>query len=511
MRPETDIGDTEALARMQGHVFKHVRDSETAAHHQRSQFLFVDHHDPERIRWILHELFKRKLTANASSVDATKPNVAVGFTHAALHNLGVGYRPLRVQANRSGSRARDDAVEDDPFQAGMPARAKQLGDPPDLEWKGQDHGLLLWISDCPEPDGTPGSQLDACNLAKALKLEKNDFQVEQGHWWLPSEIDPDANDQSRLLLGHIDGSSNPYVTELASKNGGPTLAGGGTVQPEGWRPVPLGEFALGRPDAADGQEAPGPRWLTLDGTFLVYRKYHVYGDRYQKFLEEAALEFETQTDEAVAPADIAAKVMGRYQVASRPDDREDRNGAESGKVYDSVLNVSPGTSGASWTTTEPEGPNDFRYDVDTAGFLCPLGAHMRRSNPRDALGFDGELVERHRIIRRGSFRSIEEVPGGQELHFVALNARIADGFEFIQRQWLNTGQRFRLGRDPDIIVGARRHGHLKNDEVQMVIQGNRPAIVTSTEPIAELMGGDYFLVPGWAGLRRLAGLDDDGD
>ena len=53
------------------------------------------------------------------------------------------------------------------------------------------------------------------------------------------------------------------------------------------------------------------------------------------------------------------------------------------------------------------GSNAFRYlDVDVDGKRCPLGAHIRRSNPRDALGWrglddSGLLSFRHRIIRRG--------------------------------------------------------------------------------------------------------------
>ena len=32
---------------------------------------------------------------------------------------------------------------------------------------------------------------------------------------------------------------------------------------------------------------------------------------------------------------------------------------------------------------------------------CPVGAHVRRANPRDSLPFEGKLVNRHRLIRRG--------------------------------------------------------------------------------------------------------------
>ena len=45
--------------------------------------------------------------------------------------------------------------------------------------------------------------------------------------------------------------------------------------------------------------------------------------------------------------------------------------------------------------------NDFTYADDPDGVRCPLGAHVRRSNPRDALGFRTERTRRNRIIRRG--------------------------------------------------------------------------------------------------------------
>ena len=44
---------------------------------------------------------------------------------------------------------------------------------------------------------------------------------------------------------------------------------------------------------------------------------------------------------------------------------------------------------------------DLVYATDSEGARCPMGAHIRRANPRDALGFGGLLVDRRRIIRRG--------------------------------------------------------------------------------------------------------------
>jgi hypothetical protein len=155
--------------------------------------------------------------------------------------------------------------------------------------------------------------------------------------------------------------------------------------------------------------------------------------------------------------------------------------------------------------TAPASANDFRYGHDTYGHACPLGAHIRRANPRDALGFDGELTERHRILRRSV---LWEEEGREGLHFVCVNARINDQFEFIQRRWFNTGSAFRLGADIDLIAGSwpepDEHGRR---EAGSVIQGTHPVLFRAQDPLTELQGGDYFLMPGMDGLRALSRID----
>ena len=45
--------------------------------------------------------------------------------------------------------------------------------------------------------------------------------------------------------------------------------------------------------------------------------------------------------------------------------------------------------------------NRFLYGGDSDGLRCPVGAHVRRAYPRDALGFRTERTRRHRLLRRG--------------------------------------------------------------------------------------------------------------
>ena len=62
-----------------------------------------------------------------------------------------------------------------------------------------------------------------------------------------------------------------------------------------------------------------------------------------------------------------------------------------------ALPGAPGRVGAG-----PARINDFGYEDDPLGLKCPAGAHIRRTNPRDSIGFfDGRLSNRHRIVRRG--------------------------------------------------------------------------------------------------------------
>jgi len=59
---------------------------------------------------------------------------------------------------------------------------------------------------------------------------------------------------------------------------------------------------------------------------------------------------------------------------------------------------------------------NFRFGRDDPqGLACPLGAHIRRANPRDQLDPDDKtemkITNRHRIIRRGRAYVEATIPG----------------------------------------------------------------------------------------------------
>ena len=147
---------------------------------------------------------------------------------------------------------------------------------------------------------------------------------------------------------------------------------------------------------------------------------------------------------------------------------------------------------------------------DPDGLQCPLGAHIRRANPRDSPGFfGGRLSNRHRIIRRGRSYGPPLPPGATEddgvdrgLIFVCFNASIWRQFETVQALWIDDGDPFGLGPDKDFLVGEP-HG----TEGKMTIQGHPPFFLKPQPRFVTMRGGEYLFRPSMAGLRFLAEPD----
>jgi Dyp-type peroxidase family len=87
------------------------------------------------------------------------------------------------------------------------------------------------------------------------------------------------------------------------------------------------------------------------------------------------------------------------------------------------------------------------------------------------------------------------------LMFVCFCASLERQFEFVQKQWLSDGNVFGLGGDDDPITGGRASADT------MVIQGEAPIYLTGLPRFVTTRGGDYFLLPGRAGLEALAYMD----
>ena len=162
--------------------------------------------------------------------------------------------------------------------------------------------------------------------------------------------------------------------------------------------------------------------------------------------------------------------------------------------------------------------NDFGYyHTDPLGLACPLGAHIRRVNPRDSLDPQPGtscIPGRQRPAPahppwprlRPWCRGRRPAPGGRHratgLHFICLAANLARQFEFVQHTWLNSPTFNGLYDDTDPLVGSR--------------QGGGGTFTVPARPVrrryhdlpqfVRTRGGAYFFLPGISALRYLAQL-----
>ena len=155
---------------------------------------------------------------------------------------------------------------------------------------------------------------------------------------------------------------------------------------------------------------------------------------------------------------------------------------------------------------DPLRVNDFRYDGDPEGMACPIGAHVRRANPRDHDGFfGGKLSDRHRIIRRGrpygpalAEGALEDDGADRGLIFKCYQADIERQFEMIQSLWIDDGDSFGVGDDKDPIIGLHSEGGGR-----MIVQGRPPVVMGKLPTFVTVRGGEYLIRPGMRALRWL--------
>jgi Dyp-type peroxidase family len=402
------------------------------------------------------------------------------------------------------------------FSQGMLARAHDLlvdrgeSDPANWEAMWKDGSVHAWVAiqtttllANDDPGGPPvvegkskREELHATILAAAQRHGVIQRDV-QDAGALVVEGSPDPTDREHF--GYSDGIGNPDI----QGSGWPSPPGSGKRTKQGWEPLAAGEFVLGHSDeAGEMPTAPLPFGLSRNGSFMVYRKLHENVGQFRRWLQAEGERYPGGVEL------LAAKMIGRF-----------RDGTPLVRSPDAAYGV---------TSESRADPNfapkltDFTYADDAEGSRCPMGAHIRRMNPRDSLGFDGVLVNRRRIIRRGLpygdwvredtpldaadelDRCSDTEPSRHGVIFMAVNASIERQFEFVQREWMNYGNDFRQGNDRDPLLGNRQ------DESRFVVQGEakegrlRPMHICRGLPqFVTVRGGEYFFLPSLTALGML--------
>ena len=243
-------------------------------------------------------------------------------------------------------------------------------------------------------------------------------------------------------------------------------------------PLKAGEFILGYPDE-DGPPAalPQPEILSRNGSYLGYFMMEEHVGAFRDFLRQHGQTAEEQEL-------VAAKLMGRWR---------------SGAPLVLCPEKDDPALGADYQRN-----NDFNYrKMDPYGYGCPLGAHVRRVNPRDT----AVNMNRRKMIRRGGPYGPPLPEGAPEdgkergiAGFVGC-ASLVRQFEFAMNVWANDPNFHELGNERDPFVGTQDGTYdmtIPKRPIRKKIKG-LPAFTT-------VRGGAYFFLPGIKALRYLAAL-----
>lgn len=149
---------------------------------------------------------------------------------------------------------------------------------------------------------------------------------------------------------------------------------------------------------------------------------------------------------------------------------------------------------------DPNQINKFEFDSNN-NFKCPLGAHIRKTNPRGDLG--RATVNQFRILRRGIpfGEEVDADPSGERgLLFVCYQSNIANGFQFIQRVWVNNAGSFENGSGLDAIIGQSNNDKTVDMKGLFPQDANRPLSLSGVNRFVVPRGGEYFFTPSMKAL-----------
>lgn len=250
-----------------------------------------------------------------------------------------------------------------------------------------------------------------------------------------------------------------------------------------------------------------------NGSYLVIRQLHQDVPGFWQFLDKESGSVPEKRET------LAASMVGR-----------ERDGSP---LVPAVVETIPGID-------REDQMNHFHYSGDSAGHRCPVGAHIRRSNPRTGdfppgitgfisrlikiFGFgqkrpDEDLVASsrfHRLLRRGrGYGPIlppeeavqPDAPASERgLQFIVLVANISRQFEFVQNAWIMSGTFGGVLQERDPLLGIREtlaDGGVTDTFTRPDPSG--PSRKTKHLPqFVTVRGGGYFFMPGLRGLQYIA-------
>jgi deferrochelatase/peroxidase EfeB len=372
------------------------------------------------------------------------------------------------------------------FVAGAAARASLVGDigaSAPQNWigafgTGSDHVLVTLHAMSPDAMKTYSDRLSA------LFPQGNAFQEiwRTDGMALMQIVDDKPVLTSKVPFGYTDGIS------MTTIRGGPERYTQDHQEPcEPWL------FLL--QDEAENYFVPEPRELGLNGSFAVFKMIETDVVGFENFLQS--------NKDKIDPELLAAKLCGRW-----------RNGVP--------LALSP-------ETDSPPGGipleqlNNFEYvnadgSGDPRGLRCPVGAHMRRVNPRGqpitGQSQAGGSNNTHRLIRRGlpygpaydPTQPYDGIERGILGYFI--NSSIENQYEFVLGHWVNDSEfagAVRLNpKAKDPMIGTQD----PSESIFVIPQANGapPIKITGFSSFIKTKAAAYCFLPSITAIKFISNL-----
>ena len=502
------------------YIFYHVRDEDKGRAFIRAIGKYITSSAP----WETSDFSK---PVDRDNIPDAATNIA--FTYSGLKHLGLPRKSLQSFPAE--------------FSMGMKDRWEILGDDGvsapehwDSIWQGE-LSVDIWVSiDGQTPIALEQRYREICQILEWDDVKDGVVQL-SGHQGGSIEYQEAGVLEGRTEhFGYSDGISEAYFKGSGSNpikvigGGKPTRLSPDTK--EGWEPLETGEFILGyRDESEEYPAAPIPRLLSYNGTFMVYRKLHQNVAAFNRYTEEVGRDFPGGKEA------LSAKFVGRWKNGApltlfptqpEADQFIDRLKEIKDKYYHAYQEDPKGSA----TLTLKQDYERLRqqlvgynFNHDLSGSRCPVGAHTRRVNPRGALEFGkqafetpGALVNRRRILRRGlpygkKVTDPSQDDGNHGVIFMCLCASIERQFEFIQQQWINYGNDFKLANDKDPLLGNHGQTPAGKGTGRMIVEGQKPDtngnngrppfFCSNLTRFVETKGGDYFFVPSLTAIRMI--------
>ncbi len=453
-----------------------------------SSYIFLHIDEPTQAKQWLGKIAADMTTAKWETESGKqKPELAlnIAFTYHGLKKLGLPPESLNtfseefvqgiatdVRANRFGD-TNDNHPEHWEIGSSLTPENYQI------------HALLI-VQAATRSEITSLCQMHI-DLAKSLGVRQVG-EVQQGY--LPEDAKEHFGFHDSISQPNIEGSPKPPTDN----------------QPV----VKAGEFVLGYPNEYDqlpstptvpqqldvqnrlpevehhtNANEPQLKDLGRNGSYMVFRKLHQDVAAFRRY-------FRDNVEDPKERDLVAAKFIGRWSDGT-------------------PLAIAPQPQ----SNPQESNLNNFYYQqTDPHGYGCPLGAHIRRVNPRDSLGTDPQesikSVNRHRLIRRGALYG-DKLPEGifeddgqpRGVLFFCINADIKRQFEFVQQTWINSSKFDGLYDEKDPILGSHE------GDCQMTIQ-RQPVRqrYSGISRFVSVKGGAYFFLPSIPAIYFLAGVKE---